>query len=396
MGQPRLRIAYLCDMSPLDRNLYSGGNARLFDALQKHVGDVSILPTGWGAAEPVRRLIEAMPERVTLRARWRMHYALRRVIARRIERDLAQGGYDVLFGAYALHAFSGVRGPRGMVKAFTSDATQTVYRLSEVGQAHKRVFAFGALLDGWAERREREALQGADLLLWPSEWLRDACIARHDLNPDRNHLVPWGANIQSPPEPAPRRMRPDGPVNLLVIGRDWFAKGGPIAFDCMTLLRTRGVDARLTVIGCVPPDFHQNGHVTVHPQLDKSVPDELAQFNLALEHAHFMVMPSFESYGFAFCEAAAYGLPALCLRVGGVPVRDGVTGHALPAGSGTEDFARIILGYLDAPESYARLSTAARHEFETRFNWDAWGRSTADLLLDAVERRRTVNSGAAG
>lgn len=388
MARSPLRIAYLCDMSPLDRNLYSGGNARIFDALRAHAGEVTILPQSWALAEPLRRLIHAMPEAVNLRARWRAHYALRRVIARGIEAELKRQGFDVLFGAYALHALAGVRPPKGVVTAFTSDATQTVYRLSEVGQAHKRVFALGHLLDGWVERQERAALQQADLLLWPSQWLKDAVEDRYGINPGISHLVLWGANIATPPAPPPRALCPDGPLRLLVIGRNWFAKGGPVAFDTMMALRDAGVDAQLTVIGCVPPVFHLNEFVTVHPQLNKAVPEELALFDAALSQAHFMVMPSFESYGFAFCEAAAHGLPALCLAVGGVPVRNGVTGHALPAGAGAGDFAAIIRGYIADPEAYLRLSLSARQEFESHLNWDAWGRRCADLLHEAVARKR--------
>lgn len=386
-GQP-LRIAYLSDMSPLDRPLYSGGNARIHDALQRHAGEVTILPQTWARAEPVRRLIHAMPEAVSLRARWRAHYALRRVIARGLEAELQRGGYDVLFGAYALHALAGVRVPAGMVTAFTSDATQTVYRLSEVGQAHKRVFMLGPLLDKWVERQERTALAQIDLMLWPSLWLKDAVRSRYGGEPGRSHLVPWGANIATPPPPPSTTLRRDRPVRLLVIGRDWAAKGGPEAFDTMMTLRAQGLDARLTVIGCQPPGMHCNDHVTVYPQLNKSVPAELARFNAILAQSHFMVMPSFESYGFAFCEAAAHGLPALCLRVGGVPVRDGITGHALPPGADADDFARKILGYLDDPAAYARLSRSARAEFEARLNWDSWGRTTAALLQQAVARKR--------
>ncbi|WP_306043360.1 MULTISPECIES: glycosyltransferase family 4 protein [unclassified Mameliella] len=388
MTPDTLRIAYLCDMSPLDRNLYSGGNARIFDALRSHAGEVTVLPQIWGAADPLRRLIQAMPERVSLRARWRAHYALRRVIARPIEAELRRGRYDVLFGAYALHALAGVRVPSDTVAAFTSDATQTVYRESEIGQAHERIFKLGRFLDDWVERRERAALARADLLLWPSEWLRTAVESRYGIAPDRSRLVPWGANIPAPPLPAPRSLRQGQPVRLLVVGRDWVAKGGPVAFDTMMALRDAEVDARLTVIGCLPPEDHVNPFVTVYPQLNKAVPKEQAIFDTALAESHFMVMPSFESYGFAFCEAAAHGLPSLCLRVGGVPVRDGITGHALPLGAKATDFARIILSYLDAPDSYARLGRAARAEFEERLNWDAWGRRTAALLHEAVARKR--------
>ena len=99
MSEQRLKIAYLCDISPLNRNLYSGGNARIYDALRKHAGDVTILPNTWGTAEPVRRLVHAMPEAVNLRARWRTHLALSRLVGAGIRRELMKDRYDVLFGA---------------------------------------------------------------------------------------------------------------------------------------------------------------------------------------------------------------------------------------------------------------------------------------------------------
>ncbi|KUF10160.1 glycosyltransferase family 4 protein [Pseudoponticoccus marisrubri] len=387
MTLPRLRIAYLCDHSPLDRNMYSGGNARIHDALQEHVGDVTILSQGWSAAEPLRRLIMAAPDRVTMRLRWRAHLALRRVIASGIERELRANPADMLFGAYAFHTLAGLRVPPGMITAFTSDATPTVYRLSEIGQAYRRVFPLGRLLDDWVERQERAAFRSVDLLLWPSRWLWHETQTRYDLDPDRCHLVPWGANIPMPPPPAPRAVSPGAPIELLVIGRDWFAKGGPVAFDTMQQLRAAGLDARLTVIGCVPPEFHRSAQVTVHPQLNKSVPEELATFEAALARAHFLVQPSVESYGFAFCEASAHGLPSLCLEVGGVPVWDGQNGHALPLGSDAAAFARLIRSYIDDPARYVALCRSARDLYEARLNWDAWGRRVAELV---AERRRAV------
>ena len=355
MGQERLRIAYLCDMSPLDRNLYSGGNARIHDALQTHAGDVTILPNDWGAAEPVRRVIMATPDKVNLRLRWRAHLALRQVIGRRVARALRQGRFDVVFGAYSLHSMCGLRVPDGIVSAFTSDATQTIYRESEVGQAHDRHFPLGHLLDGWVESCEARAIGSIDLLLWPSAWLQRAVSERYGVD---GHVVSWGANLDWVRQGKSRCLT--GPVELLLIGRDWFAKGGPLAFDTLRALRGAGVDARLTVIGCTPPACHQSPEVTVHAQLDKAVPDDLAIFELALERAHFLVQPSYESYGFAFCEASAYGLPALCLKVGGVPVWDGLNGHALPVGAGPAEFSAVIRSYIETPDRYAALSRSAR------------------------------------
>ena len=392
MPRQRLKIAYLCDISPRNRNLYSGGNARIHDALQRDVGDVTILSSRWGVAEPVRRAVHAMPDAVNLRARWRLHLALARLIARGVRAELARERYDVLFSAYSFQSLAAVVPPYPLVTVFTSDATPTVYRNSEIGSWHESS-RIGRAFDGWTEWHERRVFGAADLLLWPSDWLKSAADARYGLADAKSKLLPWGANLDSPPgQVAPPALSRAGVLRLLLIGRDWWAKGGPCAHDIMQTLRAQGIDARLTIIGCQPPEHHRGPHVTVHPQLDKAVPEELALFESALEAAHFVVMPSFESYGFVFCEASAHGVPSLCLRVGGVPVRDGMNGHALPMGSGPEAFAGLICRYLDDPAAYRALVRTTRQEYEERLNWGAWGRGASTLIEDAVACKRAAAS----
>ena len=180
MSEPRLNIAYLCDFSPLDPYMYSGGNRHMYEALCRHAGEVTILPQGWGAAEPLRRAVARLPDSMSLRLRWRTQFALAPVVARALRAELSRSRYDALFCAYALHSLSGLAPPYPMVTAFSSDATQTIYRTSEIGQAHPSRFPGGRRLDAWVEARERRVLRGTDLLFWPSRWLRDAAEARRD------------------------------------------------------------------------------------------------------------------------------------------------------------------------------------------------------------------------
>ena len=154
----------------------------------------------------------------------------------------------------------------------------------------------------------------------------------------------------------------------------------------MQTLRTRGVDARLTVIGATPPALHGNENVTLLGPLDKGRPEEERLFHRTLASAHFLIQPSFESYGFAFCEAAAYGLPSLCLDIGGVPVRDGVTGHPLPAGAAPSDFADVVMRHLADPAGYAALRASSRTAFESSLNWDAWAKSAIALMASRLKR----------
>ena len=382
-----LKVAYLCDQSPLNGNLYSGGNARIHESLQKHIGKVQVLSNSWHLAEPLRRLVEALPERYTIRLRWRLHLLLAPIIAMGVKRELKKTRPDVLFTAYSFHSLLGVQPGRDVLTVYTSDASPTVYRESEIGASFKPLFSLGKLLNPailWAEKR---VFRKADLVLWPSDWQEEGARQTYGLESSRARMVPWGANIPWVDAP-PQRVAPkDGQtVELLFIGRDWWAKGGPTAFQTLQQLRAEGVNARLTVIGCKPPEAFAGDAMEVYPQLDKAVPEDLTTFKVALERAHFFLLPSFESFGFAFCEAAAYAIPALCLRVGGVPVKDGVNGFALPIGSEAGDFAAKIRAVLNAPGLYETLSQSARREYEERLNWDAWGQEVARLIREQRAR----------
>ena len=389
MTKSDLKIAYLCDISPLLTLPYSGGNARIFNTLREHADSVTVLSDSWHLAEPVRSLILKMSEDVSLRLRWRAHIALSRIIARGLKAELAKGTYDVVFGAYSFHSMHRIQTPYPMLKVFTCDSTPTTYKQSEVGAAFGSYLKASRGLDPYFLAAETRVYNDMDLLLWPSDWLKQAADAQYGLDPNKSVVVPWGANVPDPGKPAmPSRLGKDAPVRLLLIGRDWWAKGGPLVFETLNVLRSRGVDARLTVIGTHPPDEHVNDAVTVLGHLDKSVPEELEQFLDALHEAHFIMQPSFESYGFAFCEASAYGIPSLCLRVGGVPVWDGVNGHALPQGSTAEDFADQTMYYLDKPRRYNALRLSSRDIYEKRLNWDAWGQRVTELMRHALDARK--------
>lgn len=179
MSEQRLKIAYLCDFSPLDRMMYSGGNAHMYRALQRHAGEVTILSSGWGMAEPARRAISQLPDAMQMRLRWRAHLALAPVIARKLRAELSAARYDVLFGTYSFHSLHRLTPPAPLVTAFSSDATQTIYRASEIGAQYRSKYPGGRALDAWVARCEAAVFGRTDLLFWPSQWLKDAADARY-------------------------------------------------------------------------------------------------------------------------------------------------------------------------------------------------------------------------
>jgi len=62
--------------------------------------------------------------------------------------------------------------------------------------------------------------------------------------------------------------------------------------------------------------------------------------------------------------------------------------------AGGSRYAQVIREIYNDPTRYERMRKAARREFETRLNWDAWGRTVARLLNNLVENERRSHSSA--
>lgn len=378
---PPLRIAFLSEFDPADRHACSGGNASMFSALARHVNEIVVLDSGWGGLDVIDRYLNSMSSDVQLRLRWRLRLLLAPILSRHIERQLVHCGCNVLFATYGFQYLFRVDVPRGMISAYTSDATPTIYKRSPVGQSFGSHVRLSRLFDSLITAFERNTFRNTDLLLWSSQWLHEEAVALYGLSARQSQVVDWGANIDAPePEAHPPRIAPDAPLHLLFVGRDWSAKGGPMAVAVLRQLRLRGIDARLTVVGTQPPLSDLDSAMMIHRYLDKTDPQQLKQFVDLMRSSHFMMMMSLESYGFAYCEASAYGLPSLALRVAGVPVRDGVNGHSFPIGTDVDAIVNCILGYVADPKAYAAMRQKSRKEYEDRLNWDVWAQRTTDLL----------------
>ncbi len=383
----RLKIAYLCDYSPELTWSHSGGNTRLYSALQKHVGDVTILNNSWGKADFIRKLIDKLPFNIKFRLRFRIHLLLSPIISRNITRELSRYNYDVLFCPYAYFYLANLPALQHTIIVFSSDSTYWAYKYSKVGSAFGSFFSISRIFDRAIFRAERKVYRATDLCLWPSFWIKQAADALYDLSPSQSHLVHWGANIPPPEKSSLRIDNPiDGEIRLLLVGRDWGPKGGPMVVEILKALLMRGIPAHLTVVGCVPPETDHHKNMTVYPQLNKEDPEEYETFTKLYRTSHLFVMPSYEAYGFAFCEASAYGLPSFCLDVGGVPIKDGVNGRKLPDGASSDDFVDAILEYMGDAEKYRLLRESTRSYYEEHLHWDAWGKKTHELILKALQK----------
>jgi len=388
-----LRMGFLTGTDPRDRRSFSGTHFRMLAALERHVQEVVVLG-------PHPRL-----------ARWE-------TIFRRLNRVIAPGGkgkfyfQGSLLWAYVCGRYfrSAIRaaGPLDVVFApaasveiallpaslplyYASDATHKLLR-----GYYENFSGYLTISDRHAQAVEMRAVRKASLLTYSSEWAARSAISDYGADPAKVHVIPYGANLDQIPSPevAARRIARagKGTLELMFLGVEWNRKGGPIAHQALLSLLEAGVDARLRVVGCVPPPGFEHPRMEVVPRLDKNIPEQRERLESLLAEASFLLVPTrADCTPVAFCEAAANGIPVLTTRTGGVPsvVIHGTTGYCLEPSETGSSYAAVAKALWEDPEGYARMAQASLRRYDEFLNWDRWAESVANRAGGLARRNAT-------
>ena len=236
---------------------------------------------------------------------------------------------------------------------------------------------------------ERRAIGKAARVLYASDWAKDSAIRDYGADPRKLHVIPFGANLENPPDESTLLTRTrEQRLRLLFVGVEWQRKGGPIAVQTFNALRRMGIPVTLAVVGCKPPGLPETPDLTIVPFLNKNDPGQNQQLVDLYLNSDILLLPTrAECSGIAFCEAAAYGLPVFATQTGGVPsvVVNGVTGSLLPLHATGDDYARAIAELWRDATRLRAMTQASRQAFEQRLNWNSWGKAAGEVIRSAVD-----------
>jgi glycosyltransferase involved in cell wall biosynthesis len=228
----------------------------------------------------------------------------------------------------------------------------------------------------------QRAARNVQLALYASEWAAESARSAYGLPVDRIAVVPFGANLETLPssDEVHRAIaaRPRTRCRLLWVGVDWERKRGDLVVEIAQRIAAHGISVELTVVGCRPPgDRELPEWVHVEGFVSKRTAIGLARLAELYARSHFLVMPSnAEAYGLVYAEAAAFGVPSVATRTGGVPtvVVDGETGILDDPHATAESYAGRILGLMKDRPRYESMARAAASRSATMLNWDVAGR----------------------
>lgn len=244
-----------------------------------------------------------------------------------------------------------------------------------------------AVLDG--HRVERAAMRRAARSLFATEHAVRSATGYYGIDPDRVHLVLYGANLNSAPDRervhTAIEARSTSRCRLLYVGGDWIRKGGDVAARVAEEMSRRGVPTELVVAGTEPLADQPLGHVRSVGFVDKGTASGQAMFESLFLDSHFFCMPvRAEDFGCAFAEAAAFGLPSLTSSVGGMPSTVADAGCLFPLHAQPQEIAERAITLWQDRDAYRRLAHRARARFETHLNWDVAGDTVVDHLREVV------------
>lgn len=382
----RIQIAYLTSVDI--KKSWSGISYHAAQALQKHCGEVFYIgpqdsdqKSGKQAFyKTLRSLLKKIARNYIV---YDYHISVGKKFAKVASQVFAQRSFDVIVAPTSITeiAFLETDIPVVLLEDATFALLHNYYHLYT--NIPKRAVR---QLDAATNR----ALKKASLIVYSSAWAAQSAIKDYSADPQKVHVVPMGANFANLPgkEIVQQRKKSDR-CRLLFVGVDWQRKGGQIAFETLLKLEELGIQAELIICGCIPPKTISHERMRVIPFLDKYDDKQRKELEQLYLTSDFLLLPTrSEAYGIVFCEANAYGLPAITTHTGGVPevVRDGENGFALPLSAGGAEYAGLIAQIYRDDQRYFELVQSSRAAYDARLNWDVWGITMRNLITEMLGR----------
>ncbi|MGO9480756.1 MAG: glycosyltransferase family 4 protein, partial [Candidatus Kryptoniota bacterium] len=173
--------------------------------------------------------------------------------------------------------------------------------------------------------------------------------------------------------------RSNKPFNVVLVGADFFRKGGDILVSVAAQQEFQDVQFNIATKSYDGPVLK---NVVVH---DKISTNSDCMVKLLHEADIFVLPTRADSFSIASIEAMATGLPVITVAVGGIGdiVEEGETGFLIPIEDTRSLIDRIHI-LRDNRQLRYRMGVNARKMVEDRFNSKTIGAALVDLLQKAV------------
>lgn len=285
-----------------------------------------------------------------------------------------------------IHAHLGQTGPYAMAGA---RAARIPFVVSYYGQdviLHRSRERFASWA-WWYTAKRKEMLQRAARVIVLSEQMKGALVEQ-GCPQDKLEIVRLGIDLARFDV---THVPSDGPLRVLMIGREVDKKGFDDGLRACAALRDHGIACAVTVLGTGGPLAEPLRALGTELGLDVAWPDPASSVPDAMAHADVLLVPSrtaadgdVEGTPTVIVEGGAARLPVVSTRHAGIPeqVEDGVTGMLV----GERDVAGLAEALAALAGNSARrlaMGEAARQKMQREYSLAAH-RMRLEAIYDAV------------
>lgn len=375
----RLKIAYITATDARDKHSWSGTHHYIWKTAEKNIGSVSLL----GPVNPfftifVCKVIHGFSLFfLKKRFNYRDSIILAKAYGRIFTRKLKQGNYDLILA------------PAGSTNiAYLQTSIPIVYIADRTIQSTLNYHKMLTQLLDFSRKQsvfvDKKAVEKSSIAIYSSKWAVTSAIIDYHIAPEKVVFIPFGANLDEIPTREVALSRKRSTVcRLLFLGVSWENKGGAVALDALLSLLLAGIDATLTVCGCIPPDELHHPNMKVIPFLNKNDVQQKKELDQLFITSDFLILPTrFDCTPIVFCEAGAFGLPCIAPETGGIAsvITEGVNGFLVPYEAPGSVYAEKIKAVYEDEKKYNALVISSRNNYEQQLNWDSWAERVKELL----------------
>ncbi len=381
-----MKVGFAARSSPLDKKSWSGTSYYTYQEILKN-NEVEIFHFNWPWL-----LREWLTTQKSINRRWfkkqtavEFLHAYAKYFSKQLTKELKKRPVDVLFVSAS-----------SQLIAYVETDIPIIYMTDASFHQLQSYYPYFSNLAGYNIREgielDKKAFVNASHCMLASDWNKNSAISDYKISRNKISVVPFGANLDSIPARANLNVEASGHCRLLFLGVEWKRKGGDIAWKTFQLLKQKGMNPHLHIIGCVPPyDLANEKNVTIIPFLDKNNQEDFQQLHSIFLATDFLLLPTrAECAGVVFSEASAYGIPSITTDTGGVNtyVKNDINGFVLPLAAKAEVYAEKIGQLLADKPAFQRLKLSARNYYDEILNWNLWGQQFQQIAERLVQEKR--------
>jgi glycosyltransferase involved in cell wall biosynthesis len=381
-----MKIGFASRLNPLDKRSWSGTAYYSYQQIKKN-NDVEIFNYKWTWRVREWLTMQKSLNRKFFKKQTAVEFlrSYAKYFSKQLQKDLEKRPVDVLFVSAS-----------SQLIAYLETDIPIIYMTDATFQQLQGYYPNFSNLTAYNIKQgielDKKAFQKTTHCMLASEWNKNSAINDYGIESQKISVVPCGANMDMIPAATELSVEASGQCRLLFLAVEWDRKGGEIALETYRILKQKGINPHLHIIGCVPPhDLSGEENVTIIPFLDKNNTDDLQQLHKIFLQTDFLLLPTrAECAGVVFSEASAYGIPSITTNTGGVGsyVQDGINGNALPFDAGADAYAQKIEQFVSNPKALQNLKQSSRKYYEENLNWDLWGYRFQQIAERLVKEKK--------